>query len=302
MNCFVRKIKKLICLIAVAAIGFSSLSAGQVLAVNGSDPSYFTVDSSGTITNYTGPGGDVVIPSVVGGVTVTSIGGDAFVVTDVTSVVIPEGVTSIGSSAFEDCQKLTSVIFPSTLVSIGPEVFDTCSALKSVIIPKSVTNIGDLAFTQILYVYSGSYALEYAQENDLSYVILDPPISVTCSTTANYTIDPSAANPMSAQDVSITNNSSVPVKVTLQSLSSTLSGTNGFRLSVKIRETATGSGGWSQISTGTAQYAGGASVDLGVLSPGGTGHIQLVADLPSLRWPMLETDEGSATLQFTASN
>jgi hypothetical protein len=78
---------------------------------------------------------------------VTSIGESAFSwCTSLTSVVIPEGVTSIGKSAFGYCKSLTSVVIPESVTSIGREAFQKCESLTSVVIPESVTSIGGLAF------------------------------------------------------------------------------------------------------------------------------------------------------------
>ncbi len=100
----------------------------------------FTI-KSGRLTEYVGPGGDIVIPDGV-----TSIGSSAFRGTEVTSVVIPEGVKSIGNNAFENCENLESVTFPNSLGSIGNSAFNGCSALMSVDIPDSVKTIGTSAF------------------------------------------------------------------------------------------------------------------------------------------------------------
>ena len=62
------------------------------------------------------------------------------------SVVIPDGVTSIRSSAFSGCSGLTSVTIPDSVTSIGASAFYGCSGLTSVTIPDSVTSIGELAF------------------------------------------------------------------------------------------------------------------------------------------------------------
>ena len=64
----------------------------------------------------------------------------------VKSAVIAEGVTSIGSSAFDDCTSLTSVTIPDSVTSIGDDAFYDCTSLTSVTIPDSVTSIGDSAF------------------------------------------------------------------------------------------------------------------------------------------------------------
>lgn len=61
---------------------------------------------------------------------------------DITSVVIEPGVTSIGSLAFYECSNLTSITIPSGLTSIGEQAFGNCTGLTSITIPSSVTSIG----------------------------------------------------------------------------------------------------------------------------------------------------------------
>ena len=64
----------------------------------------------------------------------------------ITKVVIPEGVTSIGSKAFSGCSNLQNVTIPEGVTSIADGAFEECSNLQSVDIPASVKNIGFYAF------------------------------------------------------------------------------------------------------------------------------------------------------------
>ena len=63
-----------------------------------------------------------------------------------TSVTIPDSVTSIGDRVFYNCSGLTSVTIPDSVTSIGDSAFSGCSGLASVTIPDSVTSIGGSAF------------------------------------------------------------------------------------------------------------------------------------------------------------
>ena len=62
------------------------------------------------------------------------------------SVVIPDGVTSIEDGAFKDCTNLVNVTIPASVTNIRKETFSGCSNLASVTIPASVTSIGSSAF------------------------------------------------------------------------------------------------------------------------------------------------------------
>ncbi|GHT49600.1 hypothetical protein AGMMS49982_03390 [Bacteroidia bacterium] len=78
---------------------------------------------------------------------VTSIGDRAFYgCRGLTSVTIPGAVSTIGNSAFYDCSGLTSITIPNSVTAIGYNAFYGCSGLTSVTIPGSVTAIGNSAF------------------------------------------------------------------------------------------------------------------------------------------------------------
>ena len=78
---------------------------------------------------------------------VTSIGMEAFsFCSSLKSITIGNGVTSIGTYAFISCSGLTSITIPDSVTSIGESVFSGCSGLTSVTIGNSVTSIGRWAF------------------------------------------------------------------------------------------------------------------------------------------------------------
>ena len=105
----------------------------------------FTFNSStNTITDYVCDEKDVVIPSLIGGISVTTIGFEAFYGNQLTSVTIPDSVTTIGSHAFHT-NLLTSVTIPDSVTTISLHAFYG-NQLTSVIIPNSVTTIGSGAF------------------------------------------------------------------------------------------------------------------------------------------------------------
>ena len=60
-------------------------------------------------------------------------------------ITIPDGVTSIGSSAFQNCSSLTSITIPDSVTSIGSSAFYGCRSLTSITIPDSVTSISNSA-------------------------------------------------------------------------------------------------------------------------------------------------------------
>ncbi|MBR3543801.1 MAG: leucine-rich repeat protein [Treponema sp.] len=66
---------------------------------------------------------------------------------NLTEIVLPDNVTSIGEKAFYECINLASMTIPSSVTSIGEEAFYQCKNLTSVTIPSSVTSIGASAFT-----------------------------------------------------------------------------------------------------------------------------------------------------------
>ena len=130
----------------IANYAFSGCSGLLSMSVGSGNPVYKSVNglllSKDGKTLMQGVNGDVKIPDGV-----TSIGSSAFEdCSGLTSVTIPNSVTSIGYDAFRGCSGLTSVTIPDGVTSIGEWAFEDCSGLTSVTIPDGVTSIGYGAF------------------------------------------------------------------------------------------------------------------------------------------------------------
>ena len=145
----------------------------------------YTLDSEGTLTitgtgemeNYEWNGSPFYSNSGIKKVIiedgVTSIGDSAFGwCKSLGDITIPDSVTSIGDRAFEFCTSLTDITIPDGVTSIGESAFSVCSSLTEITIPDSVTSMGDLAFYQTPWyddqpdgvVYAGKVAYEYKGE------------------------------------------------------------------------------------------------------------------------------------------
>ena len=112
------------------------------------------ISGTGAMKNYTDYSSNQslvfdndTIKSVVIEDGVTSIGNSAFEgCGGLTSVTIPDSVTSIGNFAFSGCEGLTNITIPNSVTCIGMKVFGGCSGLTSITIPNSVTSIDEGAF------------------------------------------------------------------------------------------------------------------------------------------------------------
>lgn len=106
----------------------------------------FTPDNTAVIVRYKGTAADVTIPSRYKGKPVTMIDHAAFYNSAVTSVTIPDSVTSIRDSAFLFCSQLTNISIPNSVTAIGSFAFDGCTKLESITLPSSLRTIQSYAF------------------------------------------------------------------------------------------------------------------------------------------------------------
>ncbi len=91
--------------------------------------------------------GEVTIPAEIDGLPVKAFGTSVFKdCTELTSVLLPEGMTDLGLGTFENCTSLSEIELPSGITEINSVVFWSCAALTEIGIPEGVTTIGEGTF------------------------------------------------------------------------------------------------------------------------------------------------------------
>ncbi|MGN0469132.1 MAG: leucine-rich repeat domain-containing protein [Acutalibacteraceae bacterium] len=95
------------------------------------------------------------------------------------SVVIEDGVTSIGDYAFPICKTLTSITIGNSVTSIGFRAFISCSGLKSITIPDSVTSIGHSAFIECTGLTSVTISDSVTSIEDMAFYMCTGLTSIT---------------------------------------------------------------------------------------------------------------------------
>ncbi len=143
--------------ILMLLVAQSLVSFANTVFTNGVEWTYAVLDGGVKIgdasTNYrsgaipTSTSGELVIPNELGGLPVFSLGDYAFRnCTNITSVIIPEGITMIGGGAFEGCVSLTNVVIGDDVENIEYSAFERCVNLTSVTFPPRLKHVGTRAF------------------------------------------------------------------------------------------------------------------------------------------------------------
>ena len=173
--------KKLLCAVLSGIMAFSTFAVAVPITASAAesqesvsatygDFEYEINDSSVAITKYTGSAETVTIPSKIAGYRVAYIDQYAFYAcTNLSSIVIPNSVTTIGWGAFSSCTSLSSVIIMSGVTSIGADAFYGCSSLSNITIPDSVTEIYDGAFSKTKWFDNQSDGVVYAGKVAYTY-------------------------------------------------------------------------------------------------------------------------------------
>ncbi len=137
---------------------------------------YTTNNGTITITQYTGPGGAVIVPDFIDGLKVTGIGTAAFYqVSGMTSVTMGSNLTTIADNAYFQCYNLASATIAGSVTNIGLGPFVDCQSLTGISLSSpsefySVTNgvLFDKAQTSLIQMpggFNGSFTLAAAVTN-----------------------------------------------------------------------------------------------------------------------------------------
>jgi hypothetical protein len=133
--------------------------------------SYTVTNGTLTITGYIGTDANVVIPSTLHGLPVTSIRTSAFLGSGLTSIVIPNSVSSIGDSAFDGCNSLTNVTIPNSVTNIGGSAFLGYS-LTAITVDSANQNY--ISFGGVLFDKAETTLIQYPEAKaGTSYTIPD---------------------------------------------------------------------------------------------------------------------------------
>ncbi|WP_197068255.1 leucine-rich repeat protein [Candidatus Soleaferrea massiliensis] len=190
------------------------------------DNVYFMDENLSQLVWYSGGKTHINVPAAVNGQPIKSIGVDALAHKALVSVTLPEGIEflsayafqldpyleevvlpnslrSIGTACFKECTSLKELRIPDNVESIGDHAFAICSDLEKVIIPDSVTQIGSDAFFMCskvtIYANEGSYAEQYAKENNIPFAALESDVDESQPTVS----DSASSNDASSSHASV---------------------------------------------------------------------------------------------------
>ena len=175
--------------------------------LTGTSPDYtLTISGTGAMADYDGiniPWKTYNITSIVIDQGVASIGEFAFAnFNNLSSITMASSVTSIGVGAFAGCSNLASVTIPSSVTSIGEFAFAECSNLTAISIPYGVSSIGTQAFHECsnlasVTIPAGVTSIGEGAFNNTALTSIEIPASVTsigpsafdgCSVLATVTV------------------------------------------------------------------------------------------------------------------
>lgn len=114
---------------------------------------------------------------------ITHLNNQSLYEVNLTKVILPNSLISIGRSAFNDCSNLNEIILPNSLISIGDSAFGRCSSLQSLDIPSSVQSINSYCF-----ISSGLKVIYLNWENNEDIIMYKSNWIMYCSSFSHFII------------------------------------------------------------------------------------------------------------------
>lgn len=142
--------RKYILFIVLSCMSFFHAIAQETVTVN--NIRYYIDNGEATITMQDEAlSGDIAIPESITNkgrsYTVVRATNGAFQNTDITSISLPNSITSLGNNCFQHCKNLIYVKLPDNITSLGDYVFTSCSKLSSIKLPDTLTSLGEYCFS-----------------------------------------------------------------------------------------------------------------------------------------------------------
>jgi hypothetical protein len=260
---------------------------------------------------------------------VTSNGVYTFTLTDNSgnSASYPVTVGNIDTTPPTGSATLSPSTYTSHSVTISFTGSDTQSGVATVKKPDGTTVSGTAASYSASTNGTYNFTVTDAAGNSATVPVtvsnITQMVSVTHPISAAFAIDPNSSPDFTTASIPLTNNSLIPVKVSVQSLAEIAGGTISLKdvsptkysdwskltaaqtqsdiaLGISVAETSAGPGTWSEIDTSGPLYAANmtGSTQMGVLNAGGAGNLSLSA-LCGLAWSGAYTEQRQLTLVFT---
>ena len=164
-------------------------SSAPIRVVSSPDSSWFSV-KDGKLhfeeSLYTG-GSELEVPSEIAGVPITALSENCFYnCENLTAVILPDSLLSIGDGAFYGCTSLRGIYIPASVQTIGEEAFYGCTALEAICIHNSMNSIRRNAFdncNRMSYIYftgtHGEWTVLYSE-------FINPYVTVFCKDGSFY--------------------------------------------------------------------------------------------------------------------
>lgn len=137
-------------------------------------------------SRYTG-GSELSVPGELAGQPVYALSEDCFAGCDwLTTVILPDTLTSIGDGAFYGCTALRGIYIPQRVKLIGTEAFYGCTALEAICLHDSLKDIGNHAFDGCNYLGYIFFLGDYDSWSALYSEFINPYVGVFCEDGSFY--------------------------------------------------------------------------------------------------------------------